>query len=294
MKKVGLFSHGFPEDFFPSVKTLFDILHANKCELHLNSGLLNFLTDKKIDLPKIRSSFTSYFDLCNNLDLLICIGGDGTFLEAVSIVRNRNIPMVGINSGHLGFLTNIASDDLIIAMKSIFVGEYQTESRKLIELYSDQKSFPEFNFALNEFTVHKQDTSSMIAIKTSIDGEFLNTYWADGLIISTPTGSTAYSLSVGGPIVHPESKSMIITPIAPHNLTVRPLIVPDTSIIELVVESRSKSCRVSLDHRSATIDSGSRFIIRLADFSIKMIKTNDQHFFQTLRNKLMWGVDKRN
>jgi len=229
-----------------------------------------------------------------DIDLMICVGGDGTFLEAVTIVRTLNIPIVGINSGRLGFLTNISKNEIESSINSIFEGNYNIESRYLLELTSPSPLFPDFNFALNDITVHKLDTSSMIEINALLNENFLNCYRADGLIVSTSTGSTAYSLSVGGPILLPDANGFVISPIAPHNLNARPMVIPDNYIIKLTIQSRTENCLISLDHRSIAIDSSAELTIKKSSFSIKILQCSDNNFFSTLRQKLMWGVDARN
>ena len=222
---------------------------------------------------------------------MLSIGGDGTFLEAVSFVRNKNIPMLGINSGRLGFLANISSADIEFILDKIFDNEYFIENRALIKLETKDKLFKDFNYGLNDFTIHKNQSSSMITIHAYLNDDYLNSYWADGLIISTPTGSTAYSLSAGGPIVVPNSNNFIITPIAPHSLTVRPMIISDNNILTLKIESRSQNYLASLDYKSEFFNTDVEIKISKADFCIKLVKFKDQSFFETLRNKLMWGLD---
>jgi NAD+ kinase len=229
-----------------------------------------------------------------DVDFFFSIGGDGTFLQAVSIVRDSGIPMVGINSGRLGFLADIAQAELEVAMENFFSGDYYLQKRSLIRLDNDLGLFPDFPYALNEFTVHKQDTSQMITVHVEVGNYFLNSYWADGLLVATPTGSTAYSLSVGGPIITPQAANFIIAPIAPHNLAVRPIVIADNEIIKLSIEGRGGKYLASLDSRFSAFENTEQFRLRKADFFIHVIHFNNQNFYNTLRNKLMWGVDKRN
>jgi NAD+ kinase len=239
------------------------------------------------------SVFKDHADL-PECDMLFSIGGDGTFLDAVTIVRDRPIPIVGINSGRLGFLADVSKDELPSALNDIFEGHYKVRQLDLLKLDTHIPAFGELDFALNEFAVAKRDSSSMITIHANLNGDYLNSYWADGLIIATATGSTAYSLSVGGPIMHPASKNLIINPIAPHNLTVRPLVVPNDFDLTLRVESRGGSYLVSLDSRSCILEESIELKIRKADFSVSVIERNGKTFYSTLRSKLMWGADRRN
>ena len=237
--------------------------------------------------------FKDHNDIREDVDFMISIGGDGTFLETIPFVRNFNIPVVGLNSGRLGFLANIASGEISSALDAIFNKDYEIESRVLIRLDSDKNVFGDLNFALNEITIQKKN-SSMITIDAFLDDEFLNTYWTDGLIISTPTGSTAYSLSVGGPIVIPGSNNFILASIASHNLTVRPIVIPDDKIIKLKVHSRNDKFFITADNRTSLLDSSVKLTLYKADFKLKMLKLPNNSFYATLRNKLMWGADKRN
>ena len=294
IKKIGLHGSQIRPDFLEYFKILYNKLSNSSFELYIYQPFFNNIQENCQFSMSVKGTFSNFYDLEPDLDLMICIGGDGTFLEAVSIVRTLNIPLVGVNSGRLGFLTNISKDEITNAIDAIIAGNYTLENRTLLELSSSSSIFPDFNYALNEFTIHKLDKSSMIAINTHLNGRYLNSYIADGLIISTPTGSTAYSLSAGGPIVIPDSNSFIICPLAPHNLNARPLVVPDNSIITLNIQSKSENCLVSLDHRSIPIDSLSELKIQKAEFSIRMLNLPDYDFFNTLRHKLMWGVDLRN
>lgn len=292
--KIAIYGTSFGSDFKKYAEQFFSILDKNKTEITVYKPFYDFLeTEAGIKVPG-KSTFSKDSLLNKNIDLMFSIGGDGTFLEAMYFVYGPGIPIVGINSGHLGFLANISKENIPSAMNSIFQGNYTFESRALLDVKSEQDNFGEFNFALNELTVFKKDTYTMIKVHTFINEEFLNSYWADGLIISTPTGSTAYALSVGGPIVMPGSDNFIIAPIAPHSLTVRPLVVADDNVITLVVETRGGQYMASLDHRATAIDQKVKLVIRKADNCIKMVRLPENNFFSTLRNKLMWGIDKRN
>ena len=249
--------------------------------------------EKNMRLSSRIETFKSYLDLQSNVDLMFSIGGDGTLLKAVTYVRKSNIPIMGINTGRLGFISSISAGQIDDAINDILKKKYSINERILLELKTDKNLFKDKNFALNEVAVSKKDTSSMIRIDAYIQDEFLNTYWADGLVVSTPTGSTGYSLSCGGPIIMPGTNNIIITPNAPHNLNVRPIVVNDDSVIKLKVEDRDQLALVSLDSRSEAFDSGTELIIKKADFKIQLIQPQNNSFTSTIRNKLMWGLDKR-
>lgn len=238
-------------------------------------------------------TFSTSEELISKAFYLICLGGDGTMLETVTFVRKSGIPILGVNTGRLGFLSQVNKDDLEKALKLLLREKFTLDKRELIEITGCSNCFKDENYALNEFTIHKKDSSSMINIDTYIDGIFLNTYFADGLIVSTPTGSTAYSLSCGGPIMMPDSDNFIITPIAPHNLTVRPIVISNNKEIRFNVSGRNDDFNVSLDSRGAQIPTGSEIRIRKASFRINLINLEGQNFFTTLRNKMMWGIDRR-
>jgi NAD+ kinase len=227
-------------------------------------------------------------------DLAMSIGGDGTFLNTAARIGSKQIPILGINTGRLGFLADVSSEDIIPALDSILANHYSVEERTLLFVETSDGTTFEYPYALNEVSVLKQDSSSMMSINASVNGEMVHTYLADGLIVSTPTGSTAYSMSVGGPLVVPQAQNIILSPVASHSLNVRPLIVPDTWIIDLEVHSRSQNYLVALDGRSMVLEHKTRLRIRKADYTVMIIKQLNHTFFDTLKNKLMWGVDKRN
>lgn len=293
--KVALFGKKFGPGFVNSFQKMFDVFSENGIQVLIYKPFYDFLLQEmKFECPQA-GLYSSHADLDKDVDFLFSIGGDGTFLDAVTVVQDSGIPMVGINSGRLGFMADIAQDEIPQALRDIFSGLYGLEERTLLQLSTSVNGlFDEFNFALNEFTVHKKDTSSMITIHTFLDDEYLNSYWADGLIIATPTGSTAYSLSVGGPIMVPNTQNFILSPISPHNLTVRPIVVPNHQVITLKVEGRSPTYLASLDSRSTDFDTSVELKVRRAPFCVKVIKLKSHNFYSTLRNKLMWGVDKRN
>lgn len=291
--KVAIYGRNFDKGFNEYIKNFFKILENNNFEIIIYNKFYDFLK-KEINLNlNSFEVFEKYEDIKQGVDLLFSIGGDGTILDTVTFVRDSNIPIVGINTGKLGFLASIGKEEIESALQSILKGEYTIEERSLLKLTSSSGLFSDFPYSLNEISVQKVD-SAMITVHVYIDGEFLNSYWADGLLISTPTGSTAYSLSVGGPIIIPQSGNFIISPISAHNLTVRPIVLPDSSKLELRLEKRSLNYIASMDHRSMMIKNTEQISICKAGFTIRLIKLNETSFYKTLRNKLMWGVDKRN
>lgn len=233
-------------------------------------------------------------DELQDVRFMVSVGGDGTLLNSLTYVRDRQIPILGVNAGRLGFLAPILPDKLRPALEAVLNGYYRIEERSMLKLESDADLFKGMDFALNEFTILKRDSSSMIVVKTYLDGEYLNTYWSDGLIVATPTGSTGYSLSVGGPVVMPDSQSFIISPVCPHNLNVRPLIVSDRSVISFEVESRSRHFLVSLDSRSRPVDASIQLAVRKCPFPARLIRLAADNYLTTLRTKLNWGFDTRN
>ena len=291
--KIALYGRTLNENFYNSFQKLLQKMKYNKVDIIIYQPLYDYLVNKLPFELNISGVFNSYYDI-DDVDFLFSIGGDGTFLETISLVRNKNIPIVGINTGRLGFLSDISSDEILSAIDDFFEGKYTIEQRVLLQLDTDNNIFKDFNYALNDVTIHKKDASSLITIHVYIDNEYLNSYWADGLIVSTPTGSTAYSMSLGGPIVIPNSENFIITPIASHNLTVRPIVIPDNNVLKIKVDGRSNNFLVSLDSKFKSVDSSTELIIKRAPFSINILKLNNHPFFSTLRNKLMWGIDKRN
>ncbi len=289
--KVAIHGKSFGLDSLPKVESLFRILAAKKIHVVISDGFFEIVNALGISLDD--ASIYKPGAL-GDVDLLISLGGDGTLLESVTHVAKKEIPVLGINMGRLGFLSNTSLEESLKVLEDILAGDYQVESRMMVKAECSENIFENLNFALNEFAVLKQDTSSMITVHTYLDGDYLNSYWADGLIISTPTGSTGYSLSCGGPIINPISNNFVITPVSPHNLSIRPVVVPDNSIISLEVESRSKYFLVSLDSRSHTVSSGFKFTVKREAFDAKLIKTGKHTFIDTLRQKLHWGLDSRN
>ncbi|MBU2019422.1 MAG: NAD kinase [Bacteroidetes bacterium] len=249
---------------------------------------------RKVGIAENIPTFNSYSDFKSGIDLAISFGGDGTFIETVKYIRDSNVPILGINSGRLGFLANISFDQMAKALDDVHNKEFIYQQRSLLRLETEDNQFGENNFALNEITIHKKDTASMVTVHASIGELYLNSYWADGLIVSTPTGSTAYSLSCGGPIVTPGCQVHILTPIAPHNLNVRPIVVPDHFPIQLSVEGRERRYLISLDGESKSLRQGEKVLAHKAEFMIQVLKFEDNNFLDTIRNKMMWGIDKRN
>jgi NAD+ kinase len=291
--KIALYGKTFTPGFYPYIQKLLGMFADNKTEVSIFKPFLDFINAQPTEKSAFKQVFTSEKDIDPATDLLISIGGDGTFLESIPLVFRKKIPIIGINSGRMGFLANISKEDIESAFSSIFKGEYQIECRTMIHFETPEDIFGDLNFALNEITIQKNN-ASMITIDAYVDNEFLNTYWTDGLIVSTPTGSTAYSLSVGGPIVVPGSGSFIIAPIASHNLTVRPIVVPDHVHIKLMVNSRSGQYLVTADNRTRLVDSSVQFTLSRSEYILNMIKLPSTNFYSTIQNKLMWGMDKRN
>ncbi|MBS1742602.1 MAG: NAD kinase [Bacteroidetes bacterium] len=247
-----------------------------------------------INLPGKYSTFSSGNDLDAGIDCMISLGGDGTLLDTVTLVKDSGIPVLGINYGRLGFLANMGKDEIHSAMDAIVNRKYVLDKRTLIHLDADIPLFGDTPYALNEFSIHKKDTSPMIIIHAYLNGELLNTYWADGLIVATPTGSTGYSLSCNGPVVFPESASFVITPVAPHNLNVRPIIVPDNAIVSFEVEGRTDGFLCTLDSRREIVSKEIQLAVKKESFGINLMRLHENNFLQTLQNKLSWGLDKRN
>lgn len=288
--KIGIFGSDYQSGKQESIRTLFNLLLKREAELWVDSSFYGYLSRQFAYTPEIAGLIDSddY-----PLDLAISLGGDGTFLQTASRIGKENIPILGINTGRLGFLADTGTDEIEQTIDEIFRNEYVLEERSLLELHSSRHSPDKYNYALNEIAVLKRDTSAMITIHTYLNGEFLTDYLADGLLVATPTGSTAYSMSVNGPIIVPNASNFVLSPVAPHSLNVRPLVIPEDYQIRLKVESRNKNFLVALDGRSEIFASGSEFHIRKAGFRIRIVKRRHQNFYQTLRNKLLWGTDVR-
>lgn len=292
--KIAIYGTLFEPTFKTYIQELISRLKAEKVELYVYKPFYDFIIEASACEDFECQFFNNPEESPEDIDFLISIGGDGTFLGSMLYLKKSTIPVIGLNSGRLGFLANIGKGEINKAFDAIFDNRFKIEYRNLLRVESEISLFDGYNFALNEVTVQKID-SALISVDAWLDDEFLNTYWTDGLIIATPTGSTAYSLSVGGPIVTPGADNFIITPIASHNLTVRPMVVPDTVNIKLTVKSRSDSFLVTVDNRKEVLKSNqSTIYVRKSKFELRMLKLPFNSFHSTLRNKLMWGLDKRN
>src|SRR6476620_7367448 len=291
--KVAIYSRVIDVEQHGDVQYLFDELAKAKTEIVIYHPFYLSI-QSTFDFTTQVTTFMHADELDSSIDFLISLGGGGTLLDNVTFVTDKNIPVLGINFGRLGFLASIGKKEMMIAVKAMLLGTYVIDKRALIHLDSSLPLFNEMPYGLNEFAIHKTDTSPMIKIHTYLNGEFLNTYWADGVIVSTPTGSTGYSLSCGGPIVFPESSSFVITPVAPHNLNVRPIIVPDNNIISFEVEGRTDHFICALDSRKEVVDKKTLLAVRREAFNFNLVRLNENNFLQTLREKLSWGLDTRN
>ena len=290
--RVAIYSRGLEGNRLNDLQLLLDELALQKIQPVIFQDFFNQVYSA-INIPDKYSTFNSSEEL-SDIDYMISLGGDGTLLDAVTFVQDKNIPILGINYGRLGFLASIGKDELHTAVEALIKKTYMHDKRSLLHLEANFPLFDSMPYALNEFTIHKKDTSPMIRIHTYINGEFLNTYWADGLIVATPTGSTGYSLSCNGPVVFPDSESFIITPVSPHNLNIRPIVVKDNNIISFEVEGRTDGFLCTLDSRREIVPKEVQLAIKKESFSIDLIRLNENNFLQTLRNKLSWGKDIRN
>ncbi|MCB2409457.1 NAD kinase [Hymenobacter lucidus] len=290
--KIAILGKPFDEPTLPFLQALLDDLVARNAEIIIVEAFRTYL-DNRLVLPEGIGTFRRG-DSLRDVNFVFSIGGDGTLLDTVTYVGALQIPILGINTGRLGFLATITVERIAQAIDALFKGHFVLEERSLIRVETDPEVFDGINFGLNEFSILKRDTSSMIVVHTYIDGEYLNSYWADGLIVATPTGSTGYSLSCGGPVMLPQTNNFIIAPVCPHNLNVRPLIVSDRSVISFEIEGRSNNFLLSLDSRSVAVDAGIQIAVRRENFAVRLVKLNHVNFLTTLRNKLNWGLDKRN
>jgi len=295
MKKVAVFGQTYTVGADKEIKILLTSLEAHNIVIFFEKNFYNALKEHQ-HLDKKYPTFSKFEDLNSSFDMFFSIGGDGTMLRAVTYVRDLNIPILGINTGRLGFLANVKKDEITESINLLVEGEYRIQERTLlsIETKPSVKKFQELSFALNEITIARKNTTSMIGVETYLNGEYLTNYWSDGLIIATPTGSTGYSLSCNGPVVSPNSKNLVLTPIAPHNLNARPMIIPDDTAIELRVDSREKDYLISLDSRITSVSRKTRIFIKKSSFTIKSVIPSNQSFLTTLRTKLLWGEDTRN
>jgi len=289
---IAIYGRQFNQDALPFVQEVFDNLAQHGVEIYVHQQLNEHITERiktvkyhvLKDVEKVKGM----------IDVFITLGGDGTMLDMVNVIRDTGIPVIGINFGRLGFLATINKSDISAAIFAVVNNQYSLDSRELMCIESDNNVFGNDKFALNDITIHKRDDAAMITTRVFLDNEFLNAYWGDGLIISTATGSTAYSLSCGGPIIFPTSNSFAITPVAPHNLNVRPIILPDSSILSFEVECRGNNYLISCDSRTEVAPKNMRFFVKKAGFSLNLIRLNNESYLTTLRNKLMWGLDARN
>jgi len=293
--KVGIYGQFYHEDSEKYVQLLLNSLKSHHIDVHIEVEFQKIIEKNKgISTPV--SGMPTFTKLDNSFDLFFSVGGDGTLLKSITYIGSLGIPIVGINTGRLGFLATIQKTTIKKSIDAIVRGNYSISERSLLSIHTNPKSdelFP-LNYALNEIAVNRKNTTSMIKVETFINEDYLTTYWSDGLIVSTPTGSTGYSLSCGGPVIHPDTHSLALTPIAPHNLNARPLVIPDSSEITLKVSGREETYLVSLDSRIATLENTTTIKIKKAPFTIKMVQLNDNPFVHTLREKLLWGEDKRN
>ncbi|MEZ2441305.1 NAD kinase [Chitinophaga sp. RCC_12] len=291
--QVALYSRGFITEDISNIRLLLEELKRAEIEAIIYEPFFHTL-QQHIPFDNVPTLFSCAEDLPGKIDFLVSLGGDGTLLDTVCYVRDTNIPVIGINFGRLGFLASIGKNEIHALVQALLNRTYVVDQRSLLHLDANIPLFGDVPYALNEFTIHKKDTSAMVKIHTYLNGEFLNTYWADGLIVATPTGSTGYSLSCGGPIVFPDAGNFVITPVAPHNLNVRPIIVPNNNIISFEVEGRSDQFLCTLDSRMETIDNRVQLAIKKEEFKLSLLRLDDSNFLHTLRNKLLWGIDARN
>jgi NAD+ kinase len=290
---IAIYGRNFNPDFYPNVQWMFDSLAKHGCRLQVYRDFYAFLE------PEIRFTgevevFSHHYELRSTTRFLLSVGGDGTLLDTITLVRDSGIPVAGINLGRLGFLSSTSRHEITNAVEELIDGKFDLDPRSLLRLESCAGYFGELNYALNEASVYKNVPNSMITIQAWVDGMFMNSFWADGLILATPTGSTAYSLSCGGPIIAPACSSFVVTPIASHNLTVRPIVVPDSSEIRLKVDAGGKEYSLSLDSRVEVLKEGIELTFRKAAFQFNLVRLHKQHFFRAIRDKLAWGLDARN
>lgn len=293
--KIGIYGQFYHENSETYIQLLLDTLQKKEAEVVIEENFLEIINRNR-DITKNFSGFSTFTKLDDSFDLFFSIGGDGTILKSVTFVGELNIPIVGINTGRLGFLATIQKEEMAESLNHILNNEYSISERSLLTVstFPENQDMGQLNFALNEVAVNRRNTTSMIKVETAVNDNYLTSYWSDGLIVATPTGSTGYSLSCGGPIIEPSARSLVITPIAPHNLNARPLVIPDSSTVSLKVSGRENSFLVSLDSRIATLENETTITIAKAPFTIKLLQLHDDSFIKTLRKKLLWGEDKRN
>ena len=291
--RIALYGRGFGPDYDGLMKEVLRVLRDAGTKTIVYTSLMNDIMRCDAENADYQT-FNSYDQLKDKADVLFSFGGDGTMLDSVEYVRDTAIPVLGINMGRLGFLSSVSSNETIDAVNKILKGDFEVEKRSLLELVGEEQRFKGINYALNELSLMRKDGSSLIVIQVFVDDKLLNTYWADGLILATPTGSTAYSLSAGGPIVAPNNDSFLITPISAHNLSVRPVVISDKSVVKIKVDGRCDAYDLSLDSRTKLVDKGLQLEIKKAGFSFNMVKLPEKDFFEAIRKKLLWGNDVRN
>lgn len=291
--KIAIYSRGIENNQLNDIQLLLDQLQSHGAEPVFYQDFFN-LVYASVKLETSYSTFNETEGLDPDVECIISLGGDGTMLDTVTLVKDSGVPILGINYGRLGFLANIGKEEFNTALEALINRKYVLDKRTLIHLDANIPLFGDTPYALNEFSLHKKDSSPMIKIHTYLNGEFLNTYWADGLIVATPTGSTGYSLSCNGPVVFPDSASFVITPVAPHNLNIRPIVVPDNNIVSFEIEGRTDGFLATLDSRREIVTKEIQLAVKKESFGVNLIRLNENNFLQTLRNKLSWGLDKRN
>ncbi|RFN59633.1 NAD kinase [Marixanthomonas ophiurae] len=294
--KIGIYGQFYHKNSETYIQLILDVLKNKNVSVFIEENFLDIINLNN-EITRNFSNFETFTELDESYDLFFSIGGDGTILKSVTFVKDLDIPIVGINTGRLGFLATIQKEEITQSLSQILDGDYLISERSLLTIATSPKNTeikPTLNFALNEIAVNRKNTTSMIKVETDVNGKHLTSYWSDGLIVATPTGSTGYSLSCGGPVIEPSAKNIIITPIAPHNLNARPLVLPDDSKLTLKVSGREKSYLVSLDSRIATLENNTTIHISKASFTIKLVQLAEDSFIKTLRKKLLWGEDKRN
>ncbi len=290
---IAIYGKSFNPEHLEYFRLLIGKLEDSGCKLLIWEPFMRFVQDKIVFQREV-STFNLQDSLAGKAQFLFSVGGDGTMLDSIQAVRDSGIPIAGINLGRMGFLSSIPRNEILPAITEILEGRYRIGKRTLISVESPASLFGERNFALNELSINKKDTSSMVIVQVWVDDQLLNSYWADGLLVATPTGSTAYSLSCNGPILTPDSHNFVITPIAPHNLTVRPVVIPDQAVIRIRVDGREREALVRLDSRVSSLTQDMELIIRKADFEVNLIHRVNENFFSTIRAKLNWGMDIRN
>ncbi len=291
--KIAVFGKSISGEHSPFLRLMLDKLRQSGAELYVYAPFLNLLR-QYTGIGNVAGTFSNHADLPADSGMLLSVGGDGTLLDTLPLVRNSGIPLLGVNTGRLGFLSSVSRQDIEHAMDAVAFSKFIIQERTLIQLNTPPDLFGDINYALNEATVFRKEATSLIVIQLFVNDLFVNSYWADGLIVATPTGSTAYSLSAGGPILTPDSGNFVITPIATHNLSVRPIVIPDSSTIRLKVVGRHTQFTLSMDSRLAVVDQSHELVFSKAPFNIRLVETEGKDFFSTIREKLLWGHDVRN